>query len=246
VRYLIVSDIHANLEALQAVLADARGAYDQIVCCGDLVGYGADPDAVCAWARENTRIVVRGNHDRVCACGDGVELFNERAQAAAAWTRAALSPESLAFLQVLEPGPCDIEGALLAHGSPLDEDEYILSTWEATRVAARIDPGVYFFGHSHLQGGYLSDWKGAREIERPALSESERTIVASLDRWYLINPGAVGQPRDGDPRAAYAIYRSEDRAVTYRRVAYDIEKAQGKILRAGLPASLAERLAVGR
>lgn len=245
-RYLILSDIHANLEALDAVLADARGSYDQIVCCGDLVGYGADPDAVCGWARENLRIVVRGNHDRVCARGNGAELFNERARAAAAWTRAALSPASFAFLKELEPGPIKIEGALLAHGSPLNEDEYVLSPREATRITSELDPGVYFIGHSHLQGGYLRDWKGVRALQRPAPPENERMMALPPDHCYLINPGAVGQPRDGDPRAAYALYDSERRVVIYRRTGYDIEKAQNKIRRAGLPASLADRLAAGR
>jgi predicted phosphodiesterase len=246
VRYLILSDIHANLEALDAVILDARGGYDRIVCCGDLVGYGADPNAVCEWARSNLHLVIRGNHDRVCACRSGAEYFNERAQAAATWTRTALSPENFAYVCALPAGPAAIEGASLAHGSPTDEDEYLLSEWEVMRIAARLGPGVHFIGHSHLQGGFLSDWKGARRLARPGPGERERIVALSPDHLYLINAGAVGQPRDRDPRAAYAIYESDARAVTLRRVEYDVPKAQAKIRKAGLPASLADRLAAGR
>ncbi len=245
-RYLILSDIHANLEALNAVVEDAPGAYDRIVCCGDLVGYGADPNAVCDWARANLQLVIRGNHDRVCAGNSGAASFNERAQTAAVWTHDALSSPNLAWLQGLPQGPAAIEGARIAHGSPVDEDEYLLSEWEAGGVARQLHEGVYFFGHSHLQGGFLNDAKGVRSLARPTLAQRERLISLSPDQFYLINPGAVGQPRDGDARAAYALYDSEERAVSLRRVEYDVGKAQKKIRKAGLPGSLADRLAAGR
>jgi predicted phosphodiesterase len=246
VRYLILSDIHANLEALDAVLADARGAYDRIACCGDLVGYGADPNAVCDWTRANLHAVVRGNHDKACACPAGAGWFNARAQASAAWTRAALSSENLAYVCALPQGPAEIVDARVVHGSPLDEDEYVLSEREAARAASHLAEGIYFFGHSHLQGGFLGDWKGVRPLPRPDPCAAERTLALEPGRLYLINPGAVGQPRDGDPRAGYAIYRSEARVVHLRRVAYDIQRAQTKIHQAGLPMSLADRLAAGR
>ncbi|MCE5307805.1 MAG: metallophosphatase family protein [Acidobacteriales bacterium] len=245
-RYLILSDIHANLEALNAVAVDASGIYDCIACCGDLVGYGADPNAVCDWARANIQLVIRGNHDRVCAGNSGAESFNERAQAAAAWTHAALSSVNLAWLHGLPQGPARIEGAQIAHGSPIDEDEYLLSEWEARQAAQQLDEGVYFFGHSHLQGGFLRDPKGVRSLARPTLAQRERLIALSPDHLYLINPGAVGQPRDGDARAAYALYDSEERAVSLRRAKYDVGKAQKKIRKAGLPDSLAARLSAGR
>lgn len=244
--YLILSDIHANLEALVAVLADARGEYDQIVCCGDLVGYGADPNAVCDWARENLHTVVRGNHDKACARPAVAGCFNPRAQASTAWTRAALSSENLAHVAALPQGPAEIVGAHLVHGSPIDEDEYVLSEQEVVRATARLRPGIYFFGHSHMQGGFQTDWKGVRRLPHPDASTAERTFTLGPDRLYLINPGAVGQPRDGDPRAGYAIYRPEERVVHLRRVAYDIQRAQAKIRQAGLPTSLADRLAAGR
>lgn len=245
-RYLILSDIHSNFEALDAVLADARGEYDRIACCGDLVGYGADPNAVCDWARKDLHLVVRGNHDKACACPASADVFNERAQASAAWTLAALTSENLAYVCALPRGPVEIEGARLAHGSPADEDEYVLSEWEATGVAARLGEGVCFFGHSHWQGGFGGDWKGVRRLPRPAADEQERTLALAPGHTYLINPGAVGQPRDGDPRAAYAIYRPEERVVNLRRVPYNVEKAQAKIRGTGLPSSLADRLATGR
>lgn len=245
-RYLILSDIHANLEALDAVLLDARGAYDRIACCGDLVGYGADPNAICDWAHANLDVVVRGNHDKACACPAGAEYFNPRAQASSAWTRAALSSENLAYVCALPQGPAEIVGARVAHGSPIDEDEYVLSERDAARVAARLGEGIYFIGHSHLQGGFLGDWKGARPLPRPDPSAAERTLALEPGRLYLINPGAVGQPRDGDPRAAYAVFRPEARVVHLRRASYDIERTQAKIRQAGLPMSLADRLAAGR
>jgi predicted phosphodiesterase len=245
-RYLILSDIHANLEALVAVLADARDAYDRIVCCGDLVGYGADPNAVCDWARANLHLVVRGNHDKACARPADAGYFNPRAQASAAWTRAALSSENLAYTCTLPQGPAEIVGARVAHGSPVDEDEYLLSEQEVACAAARLGRGIYFFGHSHLQGGFLTDWRGVRALPRPEPSASERTLALESNRLYLINPGAVGQPRDGDPRAAYAIFRPEERVVHLRRASYDIQRTQAKIRQAGLPPSLADRLAAGR
>jgi predicted phosphodiesterase len=246
VRYLILSDIHANLEALDAVLADARGAYDRIACCGDLIGYGADPNAICDWARANLHVVVRGNHDKACAYPAGADCFNPRAQVSAAWTRAALSSENLAYACALPQGPAEIVGARLVHGSPIDEDEYLLSEQEAKHAAAHLAEGIYFIGHSHLQGGFLADWRGMRALPRPESSGAGRTLALDPGRLYLINPGAVGQPRDGDPRAAYAIYRSEERVVHLRRASYDIQRAQAKILQAGLPPSLADRLAAGR
>jgi diadenosine tetraphosphatase ApaH/serine/threonine PP2A family protein phosphatase len=189
---------------------------------------------------------VRGNHDKACARLAGADWFNARAQASTAWTHAALSSENLAYVGALPQGPVEIVGAHLVHGSPLDEDEYVLSEQEAVRATARLRPGIYFFGHSHMQGGFQIDWKGVRPLPHPDASATERTLTLWPDRLYLINPGAVGQPRDGDPRAGYAIYRSGERVVNLRRVAYDVQRAQAKIHQAGLPPSLSDRLAAGR
>jgi predicted phosphodiesterase len=248
VRYLILSDIHANREALEAVLADAAGCYDQILCCGDLVGYGADPQAVTSWVQKYVPVVVRGNHDKAVAGADddALEWFNPAAQAATLWTRSALSRGSLEYLAGLPMGPKAVEDFRLAHGSPLDEDEYLISVAEAGQLFGYLDAQVTLFGHTHMQGGFLLHRHGALRIDPVPIGEQSFEIGITEEHVYLINPGSVGQPRDGDPRAAYAVYRPDERVLVYRRVDYDIRRAQDKILAAGLPEMLALRLAVGK
>jgi predicted phosphodiesterase len=246
VRYLVVSDLHGNWEALEAVLHDAKGAYDQPVCCGDLVGYGADPNRVVEWVKGNCTVVVRGNHDRACTGLEDLEWFNPVARAAAVWTLDHLSPDNAAFVRELPHGPAFLDGMQLLHGSPVDEDEYVVGPDEAAEAFAYLESALAFFGHTHLQGGFL--WNQARVETIPPVSIYSDHSVMEIE-WgtgYLINPGSVGQPRDGDPRAAYAVYDSKEGKVCYRRVAYDVEKAQSKILEAGLPSFLADRLSVGR
>ena len=245
-RYLIVSDLHANLEALRAVLAQAEGGYEQALCCGDLVGYGADPNAVCDWVRLNCAFAVRGNHDRASTGQDDLEWFNPVARQAATWTLQALTPQCAAFIQALPRGPLTVDTFQLFHGSPYDEDEYVVAAGEANQSFAYLETRVAFFGHTHVQGGFIWNQSRVETILRtPARSNSQAMPIDS-DCAYMINPGSVGQPRDGDPRAAYAIYDTEAREVTYCRVAYDVATAQKKIHAAGLPAILADRLAVGR
>lgn len=242
--YLIVSDIHGNYEALQAVLGDARGRYDEILCLGDLVGYGADPNPVTAWARDNLQSVVRGNHDRACTGTDLLEYFNPSARAAALWTRNALTPDNWSYLQSLPAGPLRIPegpGFDLVHGSPWDEDEYLVGL-EDVRFLMRehLLTKLTFFGHTHVQGGFLLTPRSVAGIK------ADRTLQLEPDYFYLINPGSVGQPRDGDPRAAYALYSPQDRTVEFGRVRYDVAKAASKIREARLPESLAMRLYEGR
>lgn len=244
-RYLILSDIHANWEALQAVLAHARGRYDAILCCGDLVGYGADPEAVVDWARRNVRALVRGNHDKAAIGLEDLDWFNPAAASAAQWTQRQLSPQSLEFLRQLPRGPVAVCDFQILHGSPVDEDDYLITPAEAACVEGYLSARVSFFGHSHLQGGFLLEPHGATEIGQVPPHRTSLTLELPATGSCLINPGSVGQPRDGDPRAAYAIYVPENRRVTYYRVPYDIEAAQRKILTAGLPESLALRLAYG-
>jgi predicted phosphodiesterase len=236
---LILSDIHANLEALEAVLADAEGKYDQILCLGDLVGYGADPNAIVGWARANVAAIIRGNHDKDCSNNDSLEHYRSVAVAAALWTRSHLSEESLAYLRAMPRGPLRYDGVDLVHGSPGDEDEYVTAPEEAAQLRQSLDTQVTFFGHTHIQGGFLLARRGVKEMERPEVLELEP------DHSYLLNPGSVGQPRDGDPRAGYILYDSERRIVEYRRVGYDVAKAASKIRQAGLPDALAERLFLG-
>lgn len=245
-RYLILSDIHANREALDAVLADAEGLYGRIVCCGDIVGYGADPKFVLEWFRNNATDIVRGNHDKACCGLDDLEWFNPAAKLSALWTMEELGEIEVEYLRALPKGPLLSNGFEVVHGSPLDEDEYLISIFDTAHVRPYLEADVTFFGHTHLQGGF--SWRGPRmfKLDRPGESETERVHQLEPAHVYLINPGSVGQPRDRDPRAAYALYASEERTVTFRRVEYDLASAQGKIRRAGLPEFLAERLGLGQ
>ena len=244
--YLILSDIHSNYEALGAVLEQARGRYEKILCLGDVVGYGSDPNRVTEWVRSNAASVIRGNHDRACTGTDLLEYFNPAARASAFWTRGALSAENRSYLERLPSGPLRVHESAaartdfdLVHGSPLDEDEYLVDVGDVRELSGYIDTKLTFFGHTHLQGGFLLAPRGVKRILPDRILELEH------DYQYLINPGSVGQPRDGDPRAAYALYSPEDRIIEYGRVPYDVGQAAAKILQAGLPESLAMRLFEG-
>jgi predicted phosphodiesterase len=246
VRYLIISDLHANLEALHAVLAQSAGGYDRALCCGDLVGYGADPNPVCDWVRLNCAVVVRGNHDRGSTGQDDLEWFNPVARHAAMWTQQALSSENAGYILGLPQGPLTVEAFQIFHGSPYDEDEYVVAAGEADQAFDYLETRVAFFGHTHMQGGFIWNQSRVETIRRPSLRTHRQLLEIDPACGYLINPGSVGQPRDGDPRAAYAIYDSEAGMVAYYRVKYDVEGAQKSILAAGLPPILADRLSAGR
>ena len=245
-RRLIIADIHSNLEALSAVAEDARGLYDEIICCGDVVGYGASPNQVIEWARAHCVAIVRGNHDRACAAGGGMADFNERAGAAVLWTRERLEEGNREWLAALSMGPSLYEDYELAHGSPLDEDEYLILSYDIAPLGGVIMRPVCFVGHTHVQSGEEWTRRCLRQLSPPAAGETERVIQLSGERMYLFNPGSVGQPRDHDPRAAYALWDTEQRTISLRRVEYDIHSAQRRILDAGLHPWLAERLALGR
>jgi predicted phosphodiesterase len=246
VRYLILSDLHANLQALEAVLADSAGRYDQALCCGDLVGYGADPNAIVDWVRGNCAATVRGNHDKACTGLDDLSWFNPVARQAALWTQAALTPENAAFTRDLPKGPLIVDQFEIVHGSPYDEDEYVLAADEAGQAFGYLERKLSFFGHTHVQGGFIWNHSRVETIPHPTLRTDRRTMEIDPDCAYLINPGSVGQPRDGDTRAAYVTYDTGAGMFTYYRVPYDVEGAQRQIRSAGLPPILADRLAVGR
>lgn len=250
-RVLLLSDIHANLEAFEAVLA-AAPAYDAVWNLGDVVGYGANPNEVIEEARRRGSVFVRGNHDRAC-CGTGnVEDFNPIAQRAALWTECVLTSDHREWLRQLLPGPICPDGPDVScvHGSPIDEDEYIVTVrdaWPALQQAGA--RRITFFGHTHVQGGFATnddDW--FRLTPNYSTRDEAETYELELrdDARYLLNPGSVGQPRDGDWRAAFAIYDDEAKRVTWYRVPYDVREAQERILRAGLPDRLASRLREGR
>ncbi|HLX44494.1 MAG TPA: metallophosphoesterase family protein [Bryobacteraceae bacterium] len=235
---LIVSDIHGNLEALNAVLAAAEGKYERILCLGDLVGYGADPNAVVEWARANVAAIVRGNHDKACSGHDILEQYNPAARVSAIWTRSVLTPENLDYLERLPRGPLRCEDFDLVHGSPADEDDYLLTPADVALLRGDLQAQATFFGHTHVQGGFLIARGGVKRI-------APGTLELETEHFYLLNPGAVGQPRDGDPRAAYAFYWPRERMIEYHRTVYDIDTAAGKIREAGLPETLSARLYEG-
>ena len=244
-RFLILSDLHSNREALEAVLAAASGQHEQMVCCGDLVGYGADPGWVLDWTRAHVPYVVRGNHDKAAAGLEDLEWFNPSARASALWTRDALDFDQLAYLATLPRGPLIVDRFSLIHGSPVDEDEYLLQAREVDDIQEYLDTDVTFFGHTHLQGGFQVLRHGVRSFQAIAPHESSAVFEVEPDYRYLINPGSVGQPRDGDPRAGYAIYDTAAHVVEFYRVPYDIAAAQARIRAAGLPSNLADRLSRG-
>lgn len=242
---MILSDIHGNWEALETVIATARDAYDEVYCLGDIVGYCADPNRVTDWVRTNAKAVVRGNHDKACAGLEDLEWFNPIARQAARWTMQRLSPENLAWLRALPRGPIVLDEFEMFHGSPVDEDDYIVSVHEAAQVMGYLQSPVAFFGHTHLQGGFTCERGGIRRIERPARDATSKILELQRDSLYMINPGSVGQPRDGDARTAWAIYDSKERTVEHRRAQYDVRTCQSKILKCGLPELLAHRLEAG-
>ncbi|OFV99773.1 MAG: hypothetical protein A3F68_03055 [Acidobacteria bacterium RIFCSPLOWO2_12_FULL_54_10] len=247
-RILIISDIHANVEGLQAVLEAAKGEYTQVVCCGDLVGYGPEPNEVADWVRKNAHVVVRGNHDKVAAGIDSANQFNDIAKQAAYWTIEQLSEENKKYLFDLPKGPLEVTSRYgILHGSPLDEDEYISTSWEATEVFAKLTRPVTFFGHTHMQGGFFRSGDGpVQAIPNPVGDMETRKIVDEKEGvLYYINPGSVGQPRDSDNRAAFVIYDTTG-FIEYARVPYDIETTMAKMRKAALPDFLIKRLKVGR
>ncbi len=232
-RFLIISDIHANWDALDAVLTHADGSYDLVLNCGDLVGYGPEPNRVVDWCRATNAAVVRGNHDKAAVGLTDLEWFNPVAKAAALWTAGMLTDENRAYLATLPMGPRMVQDFDILHGSPEDEDEYLV---EPSDVAGIIpEHALSFFGHTHLQGGFLLHRMGVRSLSSTSLFVDDTAA-------YLVNPGSVGQPRDGDPRAGYALYDSSSRTVEYHRIEYDIMLTARKIVEAGLPEVLGLRL----
>lgn len=228
-----------------AVVEAAAGEYDRVICCGDLVGYGADPNAVIEWVRENAAVVIRGNHDKVATGLDSMEDFNPLAKRAAIWTANAMTPENFAWVKALPKGPAMVDGYAVVHGSPRDEDEYVIEGPEVRVAMEAATRELTFFGHTHLQGGFQLKQRKVIIIGAPFPDESEYTFSLSPDYRYLVNPGSAGQPRDGDWRVGAAVYDSELQTVRLLRVSYDLETTQRKIREAGLPALLADRLARG-
>ena len=245
-RYLILSDIHANREALSAVLTRVRRKrWDRAVVLGDVVGYGANPnEAIEAIRGLKPLVAIRGNHDKVCSGIEDGEMFNRVALQAALWTRRRLTPGNLRWLQSLPEGPLVVDGAFAnTHGTPIDEDAYIFGEIEALNVFRQTSFDLCFFGHSHFPVVF-----GLSPDAIQTVLTTPPTFSFRLEQGvrYLVNPGSIGQPRDGNPLASFAMFDSATRTVTVYRVPYAIERAQRKILDAGLPRPLADRLALGR
>jgi diadenosine tetraphosphatase ApaH/serine/threonine PP2A family protein phosphatase len=221
-----------------------------------MVGYGASPNQVLEVIRPLSTLTVRGNHDRVCSGLSSSVNFNPTARAAAKWTLEALTPANLLWLRAVPQGPLHPEQAnplqplvTLAHGSPLNEDQYILNMRDAWAPLQQMTTAITFVGHTHIQGGFSQkehDWHELRPRYRMRNDAETWTLAIPAGTRNLINPGSVGQPRDYDWRAAFAVYNSDACEIVYHRVPYDLTGAQGRILMARLPERLAARLREGR
>jgi predicted phosphodiesterase len=246
-RILVLSDLHSNATALDAVLAAAKGHWDLSVCLGDVVGYGPDPNEVTARLLDMGTQTIRGNHDKAVTGLMITDDFNPVAKAAVEWTRAQLKPEHLAWLSALPQGPLATDGVVLVHGALQDEDEYVFTPAQALDGLLDSTAEVTFFGHTHHQGGFSYQDSQLEVLQiRPRPSESFAALRIEQPRRYLLNPGSIGQPRDGDPRAAFAIADLEHQTVEFWRVPYDIVAVQERMRLAKLPEPLIQRLTVGR
>jgi len=245
-RYLILSDIHANLTALDTVLSVAKGRWQKAVCLGDLVGYGPDPNEVIDRVRALPAVTIRGNHDKAIAGIDDADEFNPIARNAVLWTRAQLRPENREYLENLPMGPLTVDGFSIVHGAVHDEDEYVLSPSLALDGLRDAPTPVTFFGHTHLQGGFSLRGEEVTLLHfKPSGGNEFSTLAVEQGTTYLLNPGSIGQPRDGDPRAGFAIADIDKGTVEFWRIPYDIEDVQSRMRRAELPEPLILRLSFG-
>ena len=240
-KFAILGDIHANIDALEAVLSDAReqGVTDY-VCVGDIVGYNAAPRECIEKIRNLQCLTVRGNHDHYCAYAETLEDFHPVAANVIEWTRRQLSDDQMRWLYEL-PLTLSVSGAFLMVHSTLDMPErwgYVFDNLEAAAHLSYQTQVLCFHGHTHVPVIF--------EKELDVVRRTPESTKLQLGRKYFINTGSVGQPRDGDPHASYCLYQPKAREVTFRRVAYDVDAAQAKIRAAGLPERLAMRLAQGR
>jgi predicted phosphodiesterase len=239
-RLAIFSDIHSNLEALEAVLADARAREcTQFVCLGDVVGYNANPHECVELVREMDCPLVKGNHDEQASLAESSRDFNEMAEQAIEWTRKNLTEDDKAWLRGLRLQR-QVRDFTIVHAT-LDTPEqwgYVFNNLDAAASFTYQHTTVCFFGHTHVPMAFIRD-EGVKRVR------SEQLRIDPTKK-YFINTGSVGQPRDADWRAAYCIYHIEKNVVEQRRLKYNLAAAQKKIIKAGLPRLLAERLAIGR
>jgi len=245
-RYLIISDIHSNLEALKAVLQQVP-EYDRLICLGDLVGYGASPNEVVQRVRQlNLAGLVRGNHDKVCSGIESGDNFNANAYISALWTQDKLTAKNAEYLTALPAGPLKIDPLVsICHGSPMDEDYYIIYENDAFLSFQCFETVFCFFGHTHVPGLFILE--GEPATFNYFLPKDHFRIKLDLGGSvrYLVNPGSIGQPRDYDPRASCCLLDTAAALLTFFKIAYPVEQAVQKIARSGLPVFLGDRLRSG-
>jgi len=244
-RYLIFSDIHSNLEAFNAVLSTvASYQIEKYVFLGDIVGYAANPNEVIDLLRTlKPLIAIRGNHDKVIAGIERGDNFNFSAQMAVSWSRQHITAHNKNFLECLPQGPIVVDVCFrIVHGHPEEENFYIFRREDALEVLNNSKQWITFFGHTHFPVIYFQN--SALSEEYPDMDSY--CYLLSREKKYLINPGSVGQPRDSNPKASFAIFDSDANTIEIKRIEYDIKSAQEKIQKAGLPEYLANRLSAGR
>ena len=232
----VISDVHSNIEALTAVFADMeQAAIERVICLGDIVGYGADPNDCLHLIKEKCDIVIKGNHDEAVGGPEEYSSFNPEAEEAINWTRNRISEEGRSYLASL-PMIFEEYSIVYVHSSPHKPEQwsYIVSREDALYEFRYFKGGAAFIGHSHISGIFCHD--GDTYDQEVILDENKR---------YIINVGSVGQPRDGNSYAAYAVYDDKMKSVNINRVSYDVESAAEKIREAGLPSFLSSRLAAG-
>lgn len=245
-RYAVVSDIHANFPALEAVAARLRlhGA-EAVLCLGDVVGYGGSPNECCDMLRDLGAVIVRGNHDHAAVVEGGERCFTPAARECILWTREALTPENRQLLLELPPF-IETEGAELCHGSLFDPDFYTTSASEAAHSLRAMQGMLAFFGHTHYAEWFTSSAVAeARELPVQFPMPYGGVLHLSPARLHLVNPGSVGQPRDGNSQAAYAVWDTDEATITLERVAYNVHAAQEQMRAVGLPHNMASRLLLG-
>jgi predicted phosphodiesterase len=246
-RVAVLSDIHANIEAFQAVVSDLEHRTDRILNLGDLVGYNASPNECVELARDIGMHSIQGNHDQAAYDLSIAESFNLFARKAILWTRSVLSKNNMLFLHSL-PETCRFTYALACHGSPENTHGYIALPFQARSTLKKMkkgswgQPKICLFGHTHKRKIWHMDVRGK---VAPVDIPSDGTVRLNGDDFYLLNPGSVGQPRNGDPRSSYLIFDTQDHTVKFRLVQYDLSKTIKKITNANLPGLFAERLVNG-
>lgn len=240
-RYGIIADIHSNLEAFEEVLEHLKGEVDQIVCAGDVVGYNPNPNECCEIIIKNKILTVAGNHDFAVAGKIDVSFFNLLAQSAISWTSSVIRPENLEFLKNL-PIHLEFDDFEVVHGSLRNNlEEYIIARDVAYASFEMMKKPLLFVGHTHKPALLFLSNKGSEGF----LIKGEGTFPVRDIGKVILNAGSVGQPRDGDPRAGYIIYDSEKKEASVFRTSYDVQAVQDRMLKAGFPGSLVERLRIG-